>query len=161
MSILSMVSGGFKSSMTFWAVVPYAVSLTASTAYRTLRNTTVQYKHKQVYTMFYRSCDTLDDLSKSFLSAQAMARLTRNALEELKRVSYIVKRSIGRPSIGTICLSCSTSFSTPDLLHVPLDKHWALRNPTQSPIRGAVSDLWRAEHTSEAKRSKKAKCNKP
>lgn len=82
-----MVSGEFKSSMTFWAVLPYAVSLAASTAYRTLRNTTVQYKRKQAYTLFYRSCDALDDLSKSFLSAKAMARLTRNALEELKRVS--------------------------------------------------------------------------
>lgn len=73
--------------MTFWPVVPYAVSMAASAAYKSLRNSCLPYKRKQAYTVFYSSCDILDELSKSFISARAMAQLAKDTLQEVERVS--------------------------------------------------------------------------
>lgn len=81
--------------MTFWAVLPYAVSLATSVAYQSLRSSSIPYKRKQAYTAFYSSCDILDELSKCFLSARTMGRLAKDTLQEVERVS--VNRSRNKP----------------------------------------------------------------
>ena len=86
-SIVSIASEEFKSSITFWATVPYAVSLATSVAYKSLRNSSIPYKRKRAYALFHSSCDILDELSKGFLSARVMARLAMDTLQEVERVA--------------------------------------------------------------------------
>ncbi|KAF7553274.1 hypothetical protein G7Z17_g3741 [Cylindrodendrum hubeiense] len=86
-SIVSIASEDLKSSITIWPVVPYVVSLATSVAYKSLRNSTIPYKRKQAYTLFHSSCGILDDLSKSFLSARAMAQLATDTMQEVERVA--------------------------------------------------------------------------
>ncbi|KAH7018764.1 hypothetical protein EDB80DRAFT_562441 [Ilyonectria destructans] len=86
-SIISIASEDLKSSITVWPVVPYAVSLATSVAYKSLRNSTIPYKRKQAYALFHSSCDTLDELSKAFLSARAMAQLATDTMQEVERVA--------------------------------------------------------------------------
>ncbi|RXG50558.1 hypothetical protein VDGE_07476 [Verticillium dahliae] len=62
-SIVSVALGEFKTSMTFWAILPYAVSMATSVAYQSLRNSNVPYKRKQAYSTFHSSCDILEKLT--------------------------------------------------------------------------------------------------
>ncbi|KAM0330670.1 hypothetical protein ACHAQA_003622 [Verticillium albo-atrum] len=86
-SIVSIASEEFRASMTFWAVVPYAVSMATSIAYQNLRNSSIPYKRKRAYNIFHSSCDILDELSRAFLSARTMAKLAKDTLQEVERVS--------------------------------------------------------------------------
>ncbi|KAK9796547.1 hypothetical protein SCARD494_04249 [Seiridium cardinale] len=86
-TIVSLVSEELKRSLTFWAAVPYAVSLATSVAYTNLRTSKIPYKRKQAYSLFHSSCDALDELSTSFSSAQTMARLAKDTLHEFERVA--------------------------------------------------------------------------
>ncbi|TPX16466.1 uncharacterized protein E0L32_003760 [Thyridium curvatum] len=86
-SIVSIASEEFKSSMTFWVAVPYAVSLAASVAYKTLRNSSVPYQRKRAYGLFHSSCEVLEELGKGFLSARAMARLATDTLQQVERAA--------------------------------------------------------------------------
>lgn len=86
-SIISIASEDLKSSITLWPVVPYVVSLATSVAYKSLRNSNIPYKRKQAYALFHNSCDILDELSKAFLSARAMAQLAIGTLQEVERVA--------------------------------------------------------------------------
>ena len=100
-NIVSIASEEFKTSITFWAGVPYAVSLAASVAYQSLRNCSIPYKRKRAYAAFQSSCDTLDDLGKSFMSARTMARLATDTLQEVERVAVgrnVMVRGAGRVS---------------------------------------------------------------
>ncbi|KAI0020059.1 hypothetical protein F4780DRAFT_386449 [Xylariomycetidae sp. FL0641] len=87
MSIISIATEEFRHSISFWAIVPYAVSLATSVAYQTLRNSSIPYRRKQAYTMFHTSCDILDELSRAFVSARTMAQLAKNTLQEVERVA--------------------------------------------------------------------------
>ncbi|KAM0275012.1 hypothetical protein ACHAQH_007661 [Verticillium albo-atrum] len=86
-SIASIASEESKTSMTFWAVAPYAVSMATSVAYQNLRNSSIPHKRKRAYATFHSSCDILDELSKAFLSARTMAKLAKDTLQEVERVS--------------------------------------------------------------------------
>ncbi|KAM0534922.1 hypothetical protein ACHAQF_000350 [Verticillium nonalfalfae] len=86
-SIVSVALGEFKTSMTYWAILPYAVSMATSVAYQSLRNSNVPYKRKQAYSTFHSSCDILEKLSISFRSACTMAKLANDTLQEVERVS--------------------------------------------------------------------------
>ncbi|KAL2759758.1 hypothetical protein ACRALDRAFT_1079253 [Sodiomyces alcalophilus JCM 7366] len=92
MSIISIASEEYKSSLTFWAVVPYAVSLASSVAYRDFRNSPIPYHRKRAYGLFQASCDLLDELGKAFRSARMMARLAKDTLQEVERISVNRKR---------------------------------------------------------------------
>ncbi|KAH6695780.1 hypothetical protein F5X68DRAFT_147677 [Plectosphaerella plurivora] len=96
--IVELATGEYKSSMTFWAVLPFTVSIACSVAYKNLRNSSVTYKRKQAYTLFHSTCDILDDLSKPFPSAQYMTKLARETLKEVERVS--TSRNKGKPAEG-------------------------------------------------------------
>ncbi|KAH6880644.1 hypothetical protein B0T10DRAFT_463716 [Thelonectria olida] len=91
--IVSLASDEFKSSTTFWAPLPYAVSLATSVAYQSLRNSTIAYTRKRAYPIFHRGCEILDELSKAFRSARMMARLAMDTLQEVERVSANKTRS--------------------------------------------------------------------
>lgn len=47
----------------------------------------MSHKRKEAYATFQRSCDILDELSKSFASAKTVARLAKETLHEVERVS--------------------------------------------------------------------------
>ncbi|POR34954.1 hypothetical protein TPAR_04866 [Tolypocladium paradoxum] len=81
--------------MTFWAVLPYAVSLATSVGYQSLRNSDIPNTRKRAYDIFHRSCDILDRLSRNFLSARMMARLAKNTLQEVERVSVSKPKNQG------------------------------------------------------------------
>lgn len=87
LGIVAIASEEFKTSMTYWAALPYAVSLSTSAAYQSLRNSSLPYKRKQAYAIFCSSCDVLEELGRSFVSARAMARLAKDTLLEVERVS--------------------------------------------------------------------------
>ncbi|KPM43796.1 hypothetical protein AK830_g2746 [Neonectria ditissima] len=92
--IISIASEDLKSSITLWPVVPCAVSLATSVAYKTLRNSNIPYKRKQAYALFHSSCDVLDELGKAFLSARAMAQLATDTMQEVERVAAGRRTSI-------------------------------------------------------------------
>jgi hypothetical protein len=85
--IVAVASGEFKSSLVFWPILPYSVTVAASAAYRSLRNSPMPYTRRRAYKLFQDSCEVLEDLSKSFLSARAMARLAMDTLQEVERVA--------------------------------------------------------------------------
>ncbi|ROT42356.1 hypothetical protein SODALDRAFT_374703 [Sodiomyces alkalinus F11] len=97
-SIISIASEEYRSSLTFWAVVPYAVSLASSVAYRNFRNSPIPYHRKRAYGLLQASCDMLDDLGKAFRSARMMARLAKDTLQEVERIS--VNRNRIKPREG-------------------------------------------------------------
>lgn len=85
-SIVSIATEEFKTSLAFWPVLPYAVSLATSVAYKSLRDSSIPYRRKRAYLLFHSSCDILDGLSEVFPSARAMARLAQDTLREMERV---------------------------------------------------------------------------
>lgn len=86
-SIISIASEDFKASLTFWPVVPYAVPLATSIAYKSLRNSRMAYRRKRAYGLFHSSCDVLDELGKAFSSARTVARLATDTMQEVERVA--------------------------------------------------------------------------
>lgn len=114
-SIVSIVSD-FKSSITFWPVVPYAVSLAASVAYKSLRNSPLAYRRKRAYALFHRSCDVLDELGKAFSSARAVARMATDTMHEVERVAADRSKAAGAgaslPEPSTAPTAVATASST-------------------------------------------------
>lgn len=90
-SIVSIASDEFRNSVTFWPPLPYAVSMATSVAYKSLRNSALPNNRKRAYGLFHSSCEVLDELSKAFQSAKAVARLATDTLQEVERVA--VERS--------------------------------------------------------------------
>lgn len=86
-SIVSIASEDFKSSITFWPILSYAVSLATSVAYKSLRNSIMAYRRKRAYALFHSSCDVLDELGKAFSSARTVARLATDTMQEVERVA--------------------------------------------------------------------------
>ncbi|KAJ8133328.1 hypothetical protein O1611_g296 [Lasiodiplodia mahajangana] len=87
MNIVSIVSNEFKHSVSYWPALPYAVSLATSVAYQNLRNSSLSFRRKRAYALFYSSCDVLDGLGGAFISAQTMARLAKDTVREVERVA--------------------------------------------------------------------------
>ncbi|KAG9255890.1 uncharacterized protein F5Z01DRAFT_672536 [Emericellopsis atlantica] len=85
--IVAVASGEFKPSLVFWPILPFAVTVAASVAYRSLRNSPMPYNRRRAYMLFHDSCEVLDELSKAFLSARAMARLAMDTMQEVERVA--------------------------------------------------------------------------
>lgn len=85
--IVAVASGEHKSSLIFWPLLPYSVTVAASVAYRSLRNSPMPYNRKRAYKLFQDSCEVLDELSLAFLSAKAMARLAMETMQEVERVA--------------------------------------------------------------------------
>ncbi|KFA45432.1 hypothetical protein S40293_10102 [Stachybotrys chartarum IBT 40293] len=85
--IVAVASGEFKSCLVFWPVLPYSVTVAASAAYRSLRNSPMPYTRRRAYKLFQDSCEVLEDLSKAFFSARAMARLAMDTMQEVERVA--------------------------------------------------------------------------
>lgn len=85
--IVAVASGEFKSSLVFWPILPYSVTVAASVAYRSLRNSPMPYNRRRAYKLFQDSCEVLEDLSRMFLSARAMARLAMDTMQEVERVA--------------------------------------------------------------------------
>ena len=86
-SIIAIASGDFKSTMTYWPAVPYAVSLATSVAYKSLRHSIIAHRRKRAYNLFHSSCELLDEIGKAFCSAKTIARLATNTLQEVERVA--------------------------------------------------------------------------
>ncbi|KAE8329810.1 hypothetical protein BDV39DRAFT_213614 [Aspergillus sergii] len=84
-SILSLASGDFKSSMTYWVALPYAVSLALSVEYQTLRNSKLSYSRRRAYHHFHQSRQILEGLSETFVSARTMAQLSQDTLKEASK----------------------------------------------------------------------------
>ncbi|KAG9255891.1 uncharacterized protein F5Z01DRAFT_522696 [Emericellopsis atlantica] len=86
-SIVAISLEDFKTSVTLLPIVPYAVSLAASVAYKTLRNSAMVYRRKRAYALFHGSCEILDNLSSVFASARAVAKLATDTMQEVERVA--------------------------------------------------------------------------
>jgi hypothetical protein len=86
-TIISIASEEFKDAVSFWPILPYCVSMAASVAYKSLRNTTLPHHRKRAYVLFHSSCEVLDELSKAFLSARAVAKLATDTMQEVERVA--------------------------------------------------------------------------
>lgn len=95
-SLVSIASEEFKSTITYWPILPYSVSMAASIAYQTLRNSLLPYNRKRAYVLFHSSCEVLDELSKTFLSARAFAKLATDTMQEVDRVT-LERNKLGRP----------------------------------------------------------------
>ncbi|EEU39298.1 uncharacterized protein NECHADRAFT_82147 [Fusarium vanettenii 77-13-4] len=91
-SLVSIASEEFKSTITYWPTLPYSVSMAASVAYQTLRNSLLPYNRKRAYVLFHSSCELLDELSKTFLSARAIAKLATNTMQEVDRVTSEINK---------------------------------------------------------------------
>jgi hypothetical protein len=126
--IVDLATGEYNSSMTFWAMLPYTVSIACSVAYKNLRNSSVTYKRKQAYALFHSTCDVLDNLSRSFPSAQHMTKLARETLREVERVSS--SRNKGKPIEGRQTVA-EPAAGTAD----------AVPNTTQHPGSASTSQL--------------------
>lgn len=100
-TIISLAADAFKESLTYWAIMPYALSLAASVSYQGLRNTAVAYKRKQAYTAFNTSCDILDEIGKYFMSARMMGGLAKETLQEMERASANTTRARPREARRT------------------------------------------------------------
>lgn len=85
--IVAIASGELKTSLVFWPILPYSVTVAASVAYRSLRSSPMPYNRRRAYMLFQDSCEVLSDLSKVFLTARAMARLARETMQEVERVA--------------------------------------------------------------------------
>lgn len=85
--IVAVASGEFQRSLVYWPILPYSVTVAASVAYRSLRQSPMPYNRRRAYMLFHDSCEVLDDLSKAFLSARAMARLAMDTMQEVERVA--------------------------------------------------------------------------
>ncbi|KAF4125034.1 fungal specific transcription factor [Geosmithia morbida] len=86
-SIVSIASEDFKSALAFWPVLPYAVSLAASVAYKSLRNSTLAYRRRQAYSLFRRSCGVLEELGRTFSSARTVALMATDTLNQVERIA--------------------------------------------------------------------------
>lgn len=80
-SIISIASGDLKPSITYWVALPYAVSLASSVEYQTLRSSKISHTRKRAYRHFLQSCEILETLGHTFVSAKMMARLSQDALK--------------------------------------------------------------------------------
>jgi hypothetical protein len=85
--IVSIATEEFKSSVTFWPIMPYAIAMATSVAYKTLRNSMIPSNRKRAYALFHSSCEVLDELSKAFLSAKTVARLATETVQEVERLA--------------------------------------------------------------------------
>ncbi|KAF4467849.1 Fungal specific transcription factor domain-containing [Fusarium albosuccineum] len=92
-SIVSIASEEFKSTITYWPILPYSISMAVSVAYKTLRYSRLPYNRKRAYVLFHSSCEVLDELSRTFLSARAVARLAADTVQEVERVTSERNRS--------------------------------------------------------------------
>lgn len=84
--IMAIASGEGISSLIYWPILPYAVTVAASVAYRSLRRSATAYSRRRAFTLFQDTCKILDDLGKTFLSARAMARLARDTMQGAARI---------------------------------------------------------------------------
>lgn len=87
MHIVSIASEENKSAVTFWPVMPYAVAMATSIAYKSLRNSMIPSNRKRAYALFHSSCEVLDELSKAFLSARVVAHLATETVQEVERLA--------------------------------------------------------------------------
>ncbi|VUC33954.1 unnamed protein product [Clonostachys rosea] len=92
-SIVSIASQEFKDTVSFWPIVPYSVSLATSIAYKSLRNSITAASRRRAYTLFQNGCEVLDELSKAFVSARAVAKLAMDTLQEMERVTAERRRN--------------------------------------------------------------------
>lgn len=101
MRIVATASAEGISSLIYWPVLPYAVTVAASVAYRSLRRSATSYSRRRAFTLFQDTCKILDDLGKTFLSARAMARLARDTMQEVGQATERIRRdSIKPPNIA-------------------------------------------------------------
>lgn len=87
MHIISIAAGETKHSVTFWPVMPYAVAMATSIAYQSLRNSMIPSNRKRAYALFHSSCEVLDELSNTFLSARVVAQLATETVHEVERLT--------------------------------------------------------------------------
>ncbi|VUC31933.1 unnamed protein product [Clonostachys rosea] len=92
MRIVAIASTQNISSLIYWPVLPYAVTVAASVAYRSLRRSATAYSRLRAFTLFQDTCKILDDLGETFLSARAMARLTRDTMQGVGRATERIRR---------------------------------------------------------------------
>jgi hypothetical protein len=90
--IVATASGESISSLIYWPILPYAVTVAASVAYRSLRRSTTPYSRRRAFTLFQDTCKILDDLGKTFLPARAMARLARDTMQGVGRAAERIRR---------------------------------------------------------------------
>lgn len=96
--IVAIASGDGISSLIYWPILPYAVTVAASVAYRSLRRSATAYSRRRAFTLFQDTCKILDDLGKTFLSARAMARLARDTMQGVDRATARIRRDSIKPS---------------------------------------------------------------
>lgn len=82
-----IVSIASEEPVTYWPVMPYAVAMATSIAYKSLRNSIVPSSRKRAYALFHSSCEVLEDLGNAFLSARVFARLATETVQEVERLS--------------------------------------------------------------------------
>lgn len=119
-SIVAIASEDFKCSITFWPVVPYAVSLATSVAYKSLRNSIMTYRRKRAYALFHGSCEVLDEIGKAFCSARTVAKLATDTMQEVERVAagrskakQLVKSTANIPNTSQRDLSTNDGLTEP------------------------------------------------
>lgn len=85
-SAVSIVSGASESHV-YWPILPYSVSMAAAVACRSLLNSAIPFNRKRAYALLHSCWKLLDELSKAFVSAQTMALLSKDTLQEVERVA--------------------------------------------------------------------------
>ena len=95
--IVAVASDEDKSSLVYWPILPYSVTVAASVAYRSFRKSPMPYNRRRAFVLFRDSIQVLDDLSQAFLSARAMARLAKDTMQEVGRATERTRRESLRP----------------------------------------------------------------
>lgn len=88
------------------------------------------YNRRRAYKLFQDSCELLEDLSKAFLSARAMARLAMDTMQEVERVAAErTRRDSIRPPENTGTTGDDTTMEGTSL---PAPSHHY--DPTRPPL---------------------------
>jgi hypothetical protein len=83
-----MVGQEFRGQLSLIPVVPYAVSLSLSVAYRELRHSKVPMYRARARSQLQANCVLLQELGEIFWSASAMAEMGEQTVREMDRVVY-------------------------------------------------------------------------
>lgn len=95
--VTSVVGQEFNNQLSMLPIIPYAVSLSLSVAYRELRNSKIPMYRSRARALLQKNCSLLRELGGTFWSAEAMARLGEKTLKEMDRVySSITGLRIGK-----------------------------------------------------------------
>ncbi|KAJ6113747.1 hypothetical protein N7523_007064 [Penicillium sp. IBT 18751x] len=81
--IHSIVASECRSKLPPFPIVPYAITLSMGVSYRQLRSSKLVTHFDRAKASLEACCSLLDDLSPQWISAEAMARLGRKALQQI------------------------------------------------------------------------------